>query len=160
MAYPRFQSARGFKFVNGGGVGNYSTASSSMVATGAALDLTLGRCQVGDVVRLRLTATVGVNAEENTWFNFYSMNRSAYVDSGASANGVDGVAVTNEDAGAEVEWPAVVEFFYTLVAGDLDANQRCRFKVYWRSNGTVTMNNSSGGPIPQFSIENLGPQQV
>lgn len=165
MAYPRYTRSRAFKFVNGDGAGSYTTTNEAMTAVDSTdMSITLKECQVGDILRIRFRANVGNDGDiEGPVFNFYSVNRSAYLDAGASASGVDGVLVAGYNlTGTFIEFIAVLDHFYEVQAGDL-VDGSVEIEVHWRdvsgSSGTMTISNTSGAPLPQFSVENLGPAQ-
>lgn len=153
MAYPRYSRSRAFKFFDGDAAGDHTTTSTTMVAIdGTDYDLTLNECQVGDVVRLRFRGHVSNDSAANALtLNFYSVNNTAYVATQADGVWEDSVDTT----------PRTVEVvhLYTLVAGDLSSGA-AQFEVHWATaGGTARLDNAAGTPLPQFSVENLGPVQ-
>lgn len=157
MSSPRLVRSRMRRIVNGDGAGDYSTASTAMVAVdGTDLVADLDRCQVDDVVRLRLLVHHSNTGANVLVVNFYSTNRTAYLDAGASASGVDGVWRVPSTTTPRSD---LAEFDYTLVADDIVDGEIQIVPHYRTTAGTETIYNSAGEPLPQFTIENLGPQQ-
>lgn len=158
MTYPRFQLARQFKKVRYTG-GNITLNSTAVSTVSTALDMTLD-AQIGDMLEYGIDSLVG-NAAVTTGFDVYTLVSSSPVNPFGA--GLDASFAT---LSGTIKWTSPASQYtyiggsmlYTVVAGDLDTNNRvtARLRYVQTSSTSKTMYAISSTPLTVW-VKNLGP---
>lgn len=168
MAYPRFQRARAHRFIRRGTGTNMALANNAGtyvdfggVTNGpgaAGFDMTI-EAQIGDVLEYTPNFLAGNEAVITTWdiativsaavVNWFSSGTSTH----PTSNGLIGWYASGSGQYFNITGPA----WYTVQAGDIDANGRVTVRPYVLSTGVRTIYTDGSSGFLLLSVKNLGP---